>query len=69
MLYSIPWVTRRRLESSNSTLYLVGQSSALTIAGCSGISGSNSTMSHTPYSVKLDNQLNLYVTDTVNNRV
>ncbi len=50
-------------------LFLFGQSSGSTIAGLSGISDSNSTMLHTPYSVKLDNQLNLYVSDASNNRL
>jgi hypothetical protein len=50
-------------------LFLFGRSSGSTIAGLSGISDSNSTMLHPPYSVKLDNQLNLYVADASNNRL
>ena len=50
-------------------LFMAGVSQAITIAGVSGVSGSNSTMLNSPYSVELDNQLNLYVADALNNRV
>jgi sugar lactone lactonase YvrE len=50
-------------------LFLVGESDAITIAGVTGVSGSNSTLLYRPYSLALDNQLNLYVTDTFNHRV
>jgi DNA-binding beta-propeller fold protein YncE len=46
--------------------FIVGQSVGITIAGISGISGNNSTMLNIPQSVELDNQLNLYVADTLN---
>lgn len=49
--------------------FMAGQSVGVTIAGISGISGSNSTMLKQAYSVELDNRLNLYVTDTFNQRV
>jgi len=44
-------------------------SEGLTIAGISGTFGSNSTHLRSPYWVKLDNQLNLYVSDISNNRI
>jgi hypothetical protein len=43
-----------------------GQSDGITIAG---VSGSNSTMLNSPFSIALDNQLNLYVADTNNQRI
>jgi sugar lactone lactonase YvrE len=44
-------------------LFLAGQSSGITIAGVTGIPGSNSTLLNHPFWVILDNQLNLYVSD------
>jgi len=40
-----------------------------TIAGISGELGDNSTMLYYPVSMILDNQLNLYVTDSYNQRI
>jgi len=40
-----------------------------TIAGITGVFGSNATLLYVPYSVALDNQLNLYVVDNASNRV
>ncbi|CAF0833013.1 unnamed protein product [Rotaria sordida] len=50
-------------------LFLAGQSNGTTIAGVTGISGTNSTLLGIPYALTLDSQLNLYVADTGNNRV
>lgn len=50
-------------------LFLAGRWDAITIAGIFGISGSNSTLLNQPFWVILDNQLNLIVSDTSNNRV
>lgn len=50
-------------------MYLFGQSNAITIAGISGIFGGNSTMLYYPVALALDNQLNLYVTDSFNQRI
>lgn len=50
-------------------LFLNGQSNATTIAGVTGTSGSNSTLLRQPYALSLDNQLNLYVADTLNHRI
>jgi hypothetical protein len=49
--------------------FLVGQSNGTTIAGITGISGTNSTLLNVPRSLALDNQLNLYVVDTSNHRI
>ncbi|CAF1487847.1 unnamed protein product [Rotaria sordida] len=49
--------------------FLAGESNGTTIAGITGVSGNNSTLLYTPYWVILDNQLNLYVSDTFNHRV
>lgn len=50
-------------------MYLVGQTNATTIAGVSSQLGNNSTMLYYPVSMVLDNQLNLYVTDSFNQRI
>ena len=50
-------------------LFLEGQSEGITIAGITGVNGSNATTLYTPYWVELDNQLNLYVSDTSNRRI
>ena len=49
--------------------FWAGQSSGITLAGVTGQPGDNATMLHTPCSVILDNQLNLYVADFDNHRV
>ncbi|CAF1008402.1 unnamed protein product [Rotaria sordida] len=49
--------------------YLVGETNGTTIAGRTGITGSNSTLFDTPSSIILDNQLNLYVVDRFNHRI
>ena len=43
--------------------FLAGQTEGRTIAGVTGVSGSNSTLLKTPYSLVFDSQLNLYVSD------
>jgi DNA-binding beta-propeller fold protein YncE len=50
-------------------LFMVGQSEGITIAGVSGISGNDSILMNKPWSVHLDNQLNLYIADSFNHRV
>jgi hypothetical protein len=50
-------------------LFPVGQSDGITIAGVTGVFGQSPTLLQKPYSVALDNQLNLYVVDTYNQRV
>ena len=47
----------------------VGQLEGLTIAGVTGLSGSNALLLSGPMEVIVDNQLNLYVSDTNNHRV
>ena len=47
----------------------VGERDGRTIAGITGIWGVNATLLNYPASVKLDNQLNLYVSDRYNHRV
>jgi sugar lactone lactonase YvrE len=49
--------------------FIVGQSNGTTIAGVTGISGSNSTLLNTPVSLVVDSQFNVYVADAGNNRV
>lgn len=46
-----------------------GQTNGSTIAGVLGLTGTTTTLLNTPYSVTLDNQLNLYVVDTYNQRI
>ena len=50
-------------------LFLAGQSNGTTIAGVTGSLGNTSNQLNFPYWAILDNQLNLYVADTLNNRV
>jgi len=58
-------------DSSNHRIqfFLSGQSSGTTIAGVTGVFGTNSNLLRQPYWVTLDNQLNLYVSDTFNHRI
>jgi DNA-binding beta-propeller fold protein YncE len=49
--------------------FLAGESSGSTIAGVTGVLGSNSSLISSPHSVALDSQLNLYVADCYNQRV
>lgn len=46
-----------------------GQSNGTTIAGMSGAFGANATFLSTPFSIVLDSQLNVYVSDKDNNRI
>jgi len=50
-------------------LFYIDQFNGSTIVGTTSVSGTNASLLHTPWSVKLDNQLNLYVVDTANHRV
>lgn len=50
-------------------LFMKGETEGITIAGVSGVSGSSASTLTYPRSVKLDNQLNLYVADSNNNRI
>jgi len=50
-------------------LFIAGQKNATTIAGSTGNEGSTQGLLNNPYSLALDNQLNLYVADTFNNRI
>jgi len=50
-------------------LFLSGQINGITIVGSTGVNGNNATLFDRPYSVALDTQLNLYVTDTYNHRI
>ena len=58
-------------DSSNHRIqfFPVGQLDGLTIAGVTGLSGSNASLLSVPMEVTVDNQLNLYVSDTNNHRV
>jgi hypothetical protein len=49
--------------------FAAGQSNGITIAGVNRTQGANATLLNTPYSVALDSQLNLYVSDGNNHRV
>ena len=49
--------------------FLLEQPNGTTIAGKTGISGSNSTLLFAPLDVALDTQLNLYVADMLNHRI
>ena len=49
--------------------FSVGSQSGTTIAGVTGIAGNDTSSLNNPYAVILDNNLNMYVADTVNHRV
>ena len=49
--------------------FLPDQPNGTTIAGKTGIFGSNSTLLYQPFDVALDTQLNLYVADMLNHRI
>lgn len=49
--------------------FMNGQIQAITMAGITNTSSSNPTQLNSPYTVRLDNQLNLYVVDTGNHRI
>lgn len=53
-------------DNHRKQFFVSGQSNATTIAGVTGISGINSTLLYSPWSIALDNQLNLYIADTTN---
>ncbi len=46
-----------------------GQLDGTIIAGITGVSGSNSNTLFAPWSLRLDSQLNLYMTDSNNHRI
>lgn len=50
-------------------LFMADQSETITIAGVTVIYGNTSTLLYQPWSLKLDNQLNLYVADSRNHRI
>jgi sugar lactone lactonase YvrE len=49
--------------------FSTGQSNGTTIVGVTGINGNNSTLLNSPKGVALDNQLNLYISDSNNHRI
>jgi len=53
----------------NSVFFLRDQSIGKTIVDKTSISGNDSTLLNRPISLKLDNQLNLYVVDYISNRI
>ena len=50
-------------------LFINGQSEGTTVAGVTSVNGSSATLLCRPFWVQLDNQLNLYVSDTANGRI
>jgi sugar lactone lactonase YvrE len=49
--------------------FFINEMNGATVAGITGVSGSSSILLNNPYSVALDSQLNLYVSDSVNSRI
>jgi len=49
--------------------FYLNQTNGSTIAGITGVLGSNSTTFNWPYAVRLDSQLNMYVVDARNHRI
>lgn len=56
-------------DNQRIQLFMSGQTEGITIAGVTGMNGSNSTLFNSPWSVAFDNQLNLYVADANNHRI
>ena len=56
--------SNRRVQS-----FSAGETEGRTIAGITGVQGSNSNLLNGPCGIIFDSQLNLYVADTVGNRV
>jgi len=56
-------------ENHRIQFFLSGHSVGRTIAGITGVYGTNASVLRQPYWVILDKQLNLYVSDTLNHRV
>ena len=57
------------LHNHRIQLFYAGQVNGTTIAGISGVQGSYDTTLYQPRSVRLDNQLHLYVADSQNHRI
>jgi sugar lactone lactonase YvrE len=49
--------------------FIAGQTEGTTIAEILSVNGSSPTELNTPYTVRLDSQLNLYIVDTGNHRI
>jgi len=49
--------------------FYTGQLNGTTLAGITGVNGTNATTLAAPWSLRLDSQLNLYVADTCNHRI
>lgn len=56
-------------DNNRIQFFMVGQFSGTTIAGTTLVRGTNATLFNSPWSVTLDSQLNLYVTDAGNRRI
>jgi len=50
-------------------IFYAGQTNGSTIAGITSVGGNNATTLNSPFSVSLDNQLNLYVADSNKHRI
>ena len=50
-------------------LFMPGEYVGKTIAGVTGVFGTNASLFNNPWCVKLDNQLNLYIADANNHRI
>jgi hypothetical protein len=66
-----PWGNMYVADTNNHRVqfFLPNQLEGITIVGMTGIAGNSSTLLDTPYSVALDTELNLYVSDRANSRV
>lgn len=56
-------------ENHRIQFFSSGEIIGTTIAGITGVNGSNATTFNGPWAVRLDNQLNLYVADAFNHRI
>ena len=56
-------------DNNRIQFFPVGERVGITVAGTTGLSGSNGSLLNWPIVVMLDSQLNLYTTDSLNHRV
>ena len=56
-------------DNQRIQLFMSGEYVGKTIAGTTGVSGTNASLLKSAWCVKLDNQLNLYVADSSNHRI
>ena len=57
------------IENHRIQFFEAGRSTGRTVAGVTNVAGSSANLLNRPYTVRIDRQWNLYVTDTLNHRI